>query len=111
MTPGFQPTTLFEHCSPPNISGLYTVNDTTGATKGGWDRRVLAGAFTIFQTQLWSHSQVGAATGVPQGWVVAMSCSQSCAKPGCCTMKRFMFVLSIARRRGLCDAAFRAQLG
>lgn len=53
---------LFDHCTPKNISGLYTWQAfdgiDPGPQTGGWDRMQLAGNWNLFDLQLWFSESV-----------------------------------------------------
>lgn len=52
------PTTLYDHCNPPNIDGLYTANSEQASQGLGWDRMVLHGNFVVYNLEFWFREDV-----------------------------------------------------
>jgi hypothetical protein len=60
---GHKPTQLLEHCSPKNVSGLYTSGmrglfGTSNDIGGGWSRKVIYGNFVVVSTEFWYRPDV-----------------------------------------------------
>lgn len=68
-----QPATLFQHCIPSNIDGLYTISSQSfprlGASNdpwrrfyaengGGWDRDTISGNFVLYDLDFWFREDV-----------------------------------------------------
>lgn len=64
-----QPTTLFQHCIPPNLDGVHSISAQAFSggkseepaytrLEVGWDRHVLFGNFVIISTDLWFRRDV-----------------------------------------------------
>lgn len=74
VTEQIVPATLFEHCSPPSIDGLYTLsskafpgdvrggrdlqNGLLAPEHGGWDRTVISGNLVVINTEFWFRRDV-----------------------------------------------------
>lgn len=76
VTEQIMPATLFDHCNPKNIDGLYTLSSTTfpklepsskkwrvfdpdnRVGKGGWSQTVIYGNFIIYNLEFWYREDV-----------------------------------------------------
>lgn len=57
------PATLFDHCQPPNMHGLYTSASETFTnldtpSQGGWDRSAPYGNFVLYNLDFWFQENV-----------------------------------------------------
>lgn len=53
MSRQFQPTQLYEDCTPPSLEGIFS-NSTSGTLdRSGWHRTCVYGNFALYRTDYW----------------------------------------------------------